>query len=309
MIQDNRHPENAGISQSKLVPKPKTADFYSHKMEELQLTAQELSKEGSAVATLNREDEINKIRENIDDVSLELLVDLAKQGDINPWEVDLEKVTSKYLYAISQNPTECLKEAGRAIFYASVLLRMKSDVLLAQSNEALNIGLHKELDDDYLLDEELNSHDIKQITFTDLEAAIRRKYMQKAKRFRKLSLQDLISALQDAKDEEENRINRKEQKLFDLEYSIIAPECGDDMLELTHAEDLESVIKKLEAILPEYLVDEQGLEFDEVVKIVGCWSNAFLAVLFLAHEYIIEFKQEEFYGPLWIFASKKEGKN
>lgn len=287
------------------VNKPKAADFYSHKMEELQLTAQELSKEGSALATLDQEDELEKIKANIDDTSLELLVDLVKQGDINPWEVDLEKVTSKYLYAISQNPTECLKEAGRAIFYASVLLRMKSDVLLAQSNEALNIGLHKELDDDYLLDEELNSTNVKQITFDDLEAAIRRKYIQKAKRFRKLSLQDLIAALQEAKEEEENRIHKKEQKLLDLEYSIIAPECSDDMLELTHAEDLESVIKRLEMILPEYLVDDQGLEFNEIVKIVGCWSNAFLAILFLAHEHIIEFKQEEFYGPLWIFASKK----
>ena len=290
------------------VNKPKAAEFYSHKMEELQLTAQELSKEGSHLATLDKEDELEKIRANIDDTSLELLVDLVRQGDINPWEVDLEKVTSKYLYAISQNPTDCLKEAGRAIFYASVLLRMKSDVLLAQSNDALNIGLHRELDDDYMLDEELNSHNVKQITFDDLEAAIRRKYIQKAKRFRKLSLQDLIAALQDARDEEENRIHKKEIKLLDLEYSIIAPECGDDMLELTHAEDLEHVIKKLEMILPEYLVDDQGLEFNDIVKIVGNWSNAFLAILFLAHEHIIEFKQEDFYGPLWIFASQKKTK-
>lgn len=290
------------------VTKPKASDFYSHKMEELELTAQELAKEGSAVATLSREEELEKIRANIDDTSLEILLDLARQGDLDPWEVDLEKVTSKYLYAISQNPTECLKEAGRAIFYASVLLRMKSDVLLAQSNEALNIGIHRELDDDYLLDEELNSRDVKQITFDDLEAAIRRKYIQKAKRFRKLTLQDLISALQDAKEEEENRIHRKEQRLLDLEYSIVAPELGDDMLELTHAEDLEHVIKRLEHILPEYLVDDQGLEFKDVIRLTGSWSNAFLAVLFLAHEHIIEFKQEEFYGPLWIFAAKKENK-
>jgi chromatin segregation and condensation protein Rec8/ScpA/Scc1 (kleisin family) len=178
---------------------------------------------------------------------------------------------------------------------------MKSDILAMQSSEALNIGIHRELDDNYLLEEELANNQIKQITFNDLEAAIRRKYIQKAKRFRKLTLKDLIQALQDAKEEEENRIYRKQQRLFDLEnYSIIAPEVGDDIMELTHAENLEAAIERLGIILPEHIVDGDRLEFESIVKMLGCWSNAFLAILFLAHEHQIEFKQENFYGELWI---------
>ncbi len=247
------------------------------------------------------ENDLDHIKANLDDASLEILVDMAKEGDLDPWDINLEKVTSKYLSAINQNPTDCLKEAGRAIFYASVLLRMKSDILAMQSSEALNIGIHRELDDNYLLEEELANNQIKQITFNDLEAAIRRKYIQKAKRFRKLTLKDLIQALQDAKDEEENRIYRKQQRLFDLEnYSIIAPEVGDDIMELTHAENLEAAIERLGIILPEHILDGDRLEFETIVKMLGCWSNAFLAILFLAHEHQIEFKQENFYGELWI---------
>jgi segregation and condensation protein A len=247
------------------------------------------------------ENDLDHIKANLDDASLEILVDMAKEGDLDPWDINLEKVTSKYLSAINQNPTDCLKEAGRAIFYASVLLRMKSDILAMQSSEALNIGIHRELDDNYLLEEELANNQIKQITFNDLEAAIRRKYIQKAKRFRKLTLKDLIQALQDAKEEEENRIYRKQQRLFDLEnYSIIAPEVGDDIMELTHAENLEAAIERLGIILPEHIVDGDRLEFESIVKMLGCWSNAFLAILFLAHEHQIEFKQENFYGELWI---------
>jgi len=247
------------------------------------------------------ENDLDHIKANLDDASLEILVDMAKEGDLDPWDINLEKVTSKYLSAINQNPTDCLKEAGRAIFYASVLLRMKSDILAMQSSEALNIGIHKELDDNYLLEEELANNQIKQITFNDLEAAIRRKYIQKAKRFRRLTLKDLIQALQDAKEEEENRIYRKQQKLFDLEnYSIIAPEVGDDIMELTHAENLEAAIERLNIILPEHIVDGDKLEFESIVRMLGCWSNAFLAILFLAHEHQIEFKQENFYGELWI---------
>jgi len=247
------------------------------------------------------ENDLDHIKANLDDASLEILVDMAKEGDLDPWDINLEKVTSKYLSAINQNPTDCLKEAGRAIFYASVLLRMKSDILAMQSSEALNIGIHKELDDNYLLEEELANNQIKQITFNDLEAAIRRKYIQKAKRFRRLTLKDLIQALQDAKEEEENRIYRKQQRLFDLEnYSIIAPEVGDDIMELTHAENLEAAIERLNIILPEHIVDGDKLEFESIVRMLGCWSNAFLAILFLAHEHQIEFKQENFYGELWI---------
>jgi segregation and condensation protein A len=248
------------------------------------------------------ENDLQALEIDPEDASLEILVNLAREGDLDPWNVDLEKITSKYLKAISDNPIENLKEAGRAIFYASVLLRMKSDVLLAQSNEALNIGIHRELDDNYLLEEEMNSGNIKQISFDDLESAIRRRFIQKAKRFRKLTLQDLISALKDAQDEEERRIARKQQKLFDLDaYSIIAPDVSGDILDLTHSENLEGAIERLAALLPEYLVDGQGLEFNQVVKLIGDWSNAFLALTFLAHENKVRFEQKEFYGELWIY--------
>jgi segregation and condensation protein A len=255
---------------------------------------------------LNDVDEMENIQKNIDDSSLDILVEMAKHGEINPWDVDLEKVTSKYLQFVSSNKGDNLKEAGRAIFYASVLLRMKSDFLLEESNDALRIGLHKELDDDALLQEELDSHNVKQITFDDLESAIRRKYISKAKRFRKLTLKDLINALQEAKEEEETRIYRKQQKLLDLEeYTIVAPDVEGDIMNLTHAENLEDAIDRLRILLPEYLVEGAGIEFEKVIKMIGNWSNAFLATIFLAHEREIEMEQEEYYGELWLYEPSK----
>jgi segregation and condensation protein A len=255
---------------------------------------------------LNDIDEMEELKKNLDDTDLESLVDMAKQGDINPWDIDLEKVTSKFLQFVSSKENDNLKEAGRAIFYASVLLRMKSDFLLEESHNALNIGLHKELDDDALLEEELNSHQVKQITFNDLESAIRRKYISKAKRFRKLTLKDLINALQEAKEEEETRIYRRQQRLLDIEeYSIVAPDVEGDILNLTHAENLEDAIKRLRIILPEYLINGSGIEFNNIVKMLGNWSNSFLATIFLAHEQEVEMEQEEFYGELWLYESRK----
>ena len=289
--------------------KPKTtlknavSDFYNHKIDELQQISSELSKSFNAAFTESDEDELDIIKANLkDEPNLEILINLARQGDIDPWDLDLEKVTTAYLRAISNNRGETLREAGQAIFYASVLLRMKSDILIAESRDALSIGLHRELDDDALLEDELASHPTKQITFSDLEAAIRRRFIQKAKRFRKLTLKDLISALQDAKDEEDHRLARKQQKLFDLDaYNIIAPELSGDIMDLTHAEDLEHCIERLQIILPEHLMNGEGMEFQDLVKLIGNWSNAFLSVIFLAHDNQIKLVQEEFYGDLWIY--------
>ncbi len=291
------------MEESRLTSKTSAGDFYNHKIEELQQVSSELSKSFNAV--LNEGDEENEleiIKANLkDEPNLEILVDLARQGDIDPWDLDLERVTTAYLRAISNTRGETLREAGQAIFYASVLLRMKSDILVAESKDALSIGLHRELDDDAMLEDEL-ANPTRQITFNDLEAAIRRRFIQKAKRFRKLTLKDLISALQDAREEEDARIARKQQKLFDINaYQIVAPELSGDIMDLTHAEDLEHCIARLQMILPEHLLDGEGMEFRELIKLVGNWSNAFLAVIFLAHENKIKLVQKEFYGDMWIY--------
>lgn len=286
-------------------------DFYKDKVDELHRTSSELAAqlpEGSLAllardTSYDEQNELDIIKQNLkDEPNLEVLVDLAKQGEVNPWDLDLEKVTSLYLKAIEDNPGETLREAGKAIFYASVLLRMKSDILMHQSSDALNIGIHRELDDAALLEDELADTPTRQITFTDLEAALRRRFIQKAKRFRKVTLKDLIAALQEARDEEEARTYRKQLKLLDLDdYEIVAPEVSDNIMDLVHAEDLETVIEKLEVILPEQLLGKNGMEFTELVNLVRNWSNAFLAILFLAHDGKIELKQEVFYGDLWIY--------
>jgi segregation and condensation protein A len=58
---------------------------------------------------------------------VELLVQLAKRGDIEPWDIDIVAVTDTFLEALDEAD---LRTSGRALFYASVLLRMKSDAML-----------------------------------------------------------------------------------------------------------------------------------------------------------------------------------
>ena len=57
---------------------------------------------------------------------VELLVQLADDGEIEPWDIDVVTVTDKFLDRLDDAD---LRTGGRALFYASVLLRMKSDEL------------------------------------------------------------------------------------------------------------------------------------------------------------------------------------
>ena len=59
---------------------------------------------------------------------VELLVQLAREGTIDPWDIDIVEVTDAFLNRLDAMD---LRTTGRALFYASVLLRMKSDELLA----------------------------------------------------------------------------------------------------------------------------------------------------------------------------------
>ena len=63
---------------------------------------------------------------------VEVLVNLAEKGEIDPWDIDIIQVTDAFLAAIDEAE---IRTSGRALFYASVLLRMKSDELFAEDED------------------------------------------------------------------------------------------------------------------------------------------------------------------------------
>jgi segregation and condensation protein A len=230
---------------------------------------------------------------------------MAQNGEIDPWDVDLEVVTEKYLSRIQSSITNNLKEAGKAIFFASTLLRMKSDILSMQAASALNIG--KEDDEDYLLEQELMDFNLQEIQLGVLDTAIVRKSINKKARYRPIKLEDLLLALRDAQEEDEKRKRRS----FDLSQFMdmdvfIEPEIeSDDMLELTHAENIEEAINKSKVYLKEYLLNGNGIKFSRLCSFLQSWSNAFLVVLFLAHENNVKIIQQDFYGELWLYEPER----
>ncbi len=228
---------------------------------------------------------------------LEILVQLAEKGEIDPWDIDIIEVTNKYLAALDKSPRENLLNAGRAIFFASVLLRLKSDILLNLSNETLISSQQTENffpeDDLFLNPEEVH------LDLSKLEGFIVRSTIGKQQRKRKISLTDLIFALQQAEEEEERRTLRAKMR-SERVFTIDASEIPENVLEIAHEEDLEDIASKVEAILQEHLTDEKPITLTYLAEILNNKANTFLALMFLAHVKKIVLEQKEFYGEVYI---------
>ena len=57
---------------------------------------------------------------------IEILVNMAKQGKIDPWNVDIVEVTDKYLTHLFQSKAQNLRLTGRTLLFAAILLKLKS---------------------------------------------------------------------------------------------------------------------------------------------------------------------------------------
>src|SRR3990167_8830186 len=116
---------------------------------------------------------------------LEILVQLAEKGDIDPWDIDIIEVTDKFLAALDKSPRENLLNAGRAIFFASVLLRLKSDILLNISNETLLSS--QQTENFFPEDDLLFNQDEVRLDLSKLDSFIVRSSLGKQQRKRKIS--------------------------------------------------------------------------------------------------------------------------
>lgn len=229
---------------------------------------------------------------------LEILVQLAEKGEIDPWDIDIINVTDKYLAALDKSPRENLLNAGRAIFYASVLLRLKSDILLNISNETL---LASQQTENLFPEDDLLSEDGEfRLDLSRLESFLIRSSIGKQQRKRKISLGDLIFALQQAEDEEERRALRAKQRA-ERAFTIVATEMPDNLLEYPREEDLEEVVEKVEAVIEEHLTDDKPITLSFLAEILNNRIKPFLALLFLAHSQKVVLEQKEFYEEVYIY--------
>jgi len=236
---------------------------------------------------------------------VELLVQLAKDGEIAPWDIDIVRVTDAFLDRLDDAD---LRQGGRALFYASVLLRMKSDAMLDDEEEQDPFE-----EEPWEEPPEAAGGD----PFAALEQEIDRRIERKHARGTPNTLDELVRELR----ERERETVWKESRSYDTSDSpggyargtqTLDYRSGDDFrmddepteadaLGNAHDEHMEDIINDVYlAVQAQYDKGRDEVLYAEVERAGGSRVDTFLGLLFLAHRGQVRLQQDELFGDLWI---------
>src|SRR5574344_2337443 len=82
---------------------------------------------------------------------IEILVSMAKQGKIDPWNIDIVDITDKYLLHLAETKSNNLRLTGRTLLFAAILLKLKSNIL-----DGLDVmDFEPQREDDFNYDDEM----------------------------------------------------------------------------------------------------------------------------------------------------------
>ncbi len=208
-----------------------------------------------------------------DERSIDILVSLAKNGEIDPWDIDIVDVTDKFLEQVAQLEKLDLRISSRTLLFASILLRMKSDALEAP-----------EPDDE---DEVEPDEDDLQMCFPALRPKVRRH----AKR--RVTLSELIEELKKATKRKERSDARR--MMHEHEHSF-------DALAVAHTEDIERQVTRVHAELRRRFETHDRVLFSELIAhpTAEAIVQTYIPLLFMANRRQIQLEQRELFGDILI---------
>lgn len=232
-----------------------------------------------------------------------ILVDMAKQGKIDPWNIDILDVTEKYLQRMIELKSLNLRVASRTLLFASILCRLQSNVLAGLSLE----DFQDEEQDNTIYDDEgfiveypEDQEFIPTSNVVSFDEALQRRTSIRLNRNRVVTLKDLIKQLE-FYEKLEKRASMKSAheraKRHVRNYSRLTPE---EIVSMAHEEYIEEAVLKLKDNLEQIFAREEKIELKELTMLGMDKISAYIALLFLCRDTDYELEQKEFYSDLYV---------
>lgn len=219
-----------------------------------------------------------------------IIQDLVKCEQMNPWDVDITLLTQKYIEVIHNMQEHNLRISGKILLAAAFLLKMKSAYLIEHDFSYLDLLINQTNED---MEEELLSQ-LKQGKMA------REKYQliprNPQPRSRKVSVQDLVEALQQA------MATKKRILAAQRPVKFILPKSKMDILEV-----IRGLYHKIV-----YFTDykqKTNLTFSELLPPqAGKREKAytFIPLLHLENLQIVETKQEKPFDEIGVKLIRRE---
>jgi len=213
------------------------------------------------------------------DQPFQILLGLVQEHKIDPWDVDIEKLAEVFIKRIEEMEELDLRVSGRTVLSASVLLRMKSDYVLNENGNG-NIA-----------EEELQ--DVLDIGLPELGPV-----MLIHQSPRKITISDLLGALQEALQDEPNikhPIRRGLEKIMRVlsEYDI----------------NIEKYLEKMYQRIMELAKDGHNVTFSELIteKTRIAVARTLLLLLLLCGQKKVALAQDDLFGEIFVSLVKPAG--
>ena len=211
-----------------------------------------------------------------------IIYDLVKKEEMDPWDIDITKLTQKYLQAIKKLQEHNFLLSGKVVLASSILLRLKTHRFLTEHIANFDQQLFPP-DEDLLEEMESNK-------YTELDIPKLLIKTPQARR-RKINLNELVGALTQALDVNQRRlIKRKDEELL---RPVNIPQ---------KKVDITSLIKNLYTKITSFFQKSEKIKFSQLVS-----SNkkedkiyTFIPMLHLVNEGKINIDQEEHFGEIFI---------
>lgn len=238
----------------------------------------------------------------MDEEPVEILVRMAESGEIDPWNINIVEVTDRFLSELERMQKLDLRISGRTLFFASTLLRMKSEYL--DEPEVPDTGLQGDYyEDDYDFNDDdgfLSFGDLAE-PVDRLEREIQRRIKRKKQRKRPVTLFELIKELKTAEKMQRRRQRRKSSP--DPAFFFEA----DDIVNVAHEEDFEDIAGMIYSCF-ESRERECGrvLLSDVCVELEKSIRTVYIPLLFLMLEGRLILKQDEFFGEIYLTRWKSD---
>ena len=221
-----------------------------------------------------------------------ILQDLVKSGEIDAWDIDISILANKYLETVRKLQEANLFISGKVLLASAILLRIKSEKLLIEGIGGLDTLMFPQNDM-----EQMDEFTEKRRLSLDAEPRLTIKTPQARKK--KVSINDLISALEKALDVNERRLLRIAER--ERVPYIVVPE---------KPVNIDELIKSLFEKISSYLSSKELLTFNELVSSDKKEDRiaAFSPLLHLSNQEKVDLDQEKHFEDIYIKLLKMQDK-
>jgi segregation and condensation protein A len=266
----------------------------------------------SLATSLEKLPQVDRSLAAVRDMGIAMLIDLAQQGEINPWDVQVIDVIDRHLKHLlqttdSQEPEANLSQSGQAFVWAAMLVLLKAHTLEATPDA--------EEESDWEL-EVLDASGSRIVRLpSNLEDCLKRRHTAQPIAKRPITLNDVIAQLHQIASTLDDK---PERQTFKRVKPLSTSAATQTIVGLAHQENLTEIAKDLERFMTskgeKWLLAQRWIDLEQLVDI---WASdrssqahggtkdrvgIFWALLLLSAQSKVELSQEEFYQEIQVRA-------